>query len=70
MLTELKLLEENIEITKRKLNVTVDPDPKLTEVLKNEKLEKEIILIEHLEELKKNKRLFDESIDTQKSDKK
>ncbi len=70
MQTELELLEENIEITKRKINVTIDPDPNLTEDLKNEKLEKEKILLEHLEELKKNKRMFDETINIQKSDKK
>ena len=45
MQTELELLEENIEITKRKINVTIDPDPNLTEDLKNEKLEKEKIIL-------------------------
>ena len=70
MQSELKLIEDKFENTKKRISVKVDLDPNLTAELNKESIEKGKILLEKLEEVKRNKRIFDEMIDIQTSDKK
>lgn len=68
--TELKLLKEKIENMQVNISTTVITNSDIKEEILQKSLEKEKVLVNLLEELKENKKYFDDIINSHNSDEK